>query len=154
MASTNQLSYGATCADHGKVLEQSYIDSMSEEALKYLSPDKKIDASTCLFPETTWFMKNNLHDDFPDDGNRLIKMLVDTQGKATVFDNAEWPQYVEYIPVEGAEEGIFVPVEGTDEDIVKPEEGSGEERFSIFIRFFTAILNFFTKLFNGELFKK
>ena len=154
MASTNQLSYGANCADHGKVLEQSYIDSMSEEALKYLSPDRKIDASTCMFPDTTWFMKNNLHDDFPDDGNRLIKMIVDTQGKATVFDNAEWPQYVEYIPVEGAEEGIFIPLEGMDADADKPEEGSGEERFSIFIRFFTAILNFFTKLFNGDLFKK
>ena len=154
MASTNQLSFGATTADYGKVLEQSYIDSMSEEALKYLSPDKKVDASTCLFRDNTWFMKNSLHDDFPDDGNRLIKMLVDTKGTATVFDNAEWPQYVEYIPVEGAEEGIFIPVEGTDADIEKPEEGSGEERFSIFIRFFTAILNFFTKLFNGELFKK
>ena len=152
MASTNQLSYGATCAPYGKVLTQSYIDSLADK--KYLSPDFKVDASTCLFPDNTWFMKNNLHDDFPDDGNRLIKMLVDTQGKATVFDNAEWPQYVEYIPVEGAEEGIFIPLEGTDADNEKPEEGSGEERFSIFIRFFTAILNFFTKLFNGELFKK
>ena len=154
MASTKQLSYGATCADYGKVLEQSYIDSMSEEALRYLSPDKKIDASTCLFYDNTWFMKNNLHDDFPYDGNRLIKLLVESKGELTVFDSEEWPQYVEYIPVEGEEEGIFIPVEGEDEDMEKPEEGSNEERFSIFIRFFTAILNFFTKLFNGELFKK
>ena len=99
-------------------------------------------------------MKNNLHDDFPYDGNRLIKLLVESKGELTVFDSEEWPQYVEYIPVEGEEEGIFIPVEGEDEDMEKPEEGSNEERFSIFIRFFTAILNFFTKLFNGELFKK
>jgi pimeloyl-ACP methyl ester carboxylesterase len=154
MASTNQLSYGAICADHGKVLEQSYIDSMSEEALKYLSPDKKIDASTCLFPDNTWFMKNNLHDDFPYDGNRLIKLLVESKGEMTVFENAEWPQYIEYTGAQGETEGVFVTVEGEDKDAVKPEEGSGEERFSIFIRFFTAILNFFTKLFNGELFNK
>ena len=152
MASTEQLSYGAYCAPHGKVLPDSYINSMNDEALKYLSPDKKIDASTCIFKDTTWFMKNNLHDYFPDDGNRLIKYIVDNQGKVTVFDNPEWPQYVEYVPVEGAEEGVFVPVEGMEPE--KPEEGSSEERFSIFIRFFTAILNFFTKLFNGELFKK
>lgn len=152
MASTEQLSYGAYCAPHGKVLPQSYVDSMGAEALKYLSPDRKIDASSCMFKDTTWFMKNNLHDDFPDDGNRLIKYIVDNKGNVTVFDNAEWPQYVEYIPVEGTEEGVFVPVEGMEPE--KPEEGSGEERFSIFIRFFTAIINFFTKLFNGELFKK
>lgn len=155
MASTKQNSYGATCADHGKVLSQSYIDSLADK--KYVSPDKKVDASTCLFPDTTWFMKNSLHDDFPDDGNRLIKLLVDSQGKTSVFENEEWPQYVECIPVEGQEEGIFVPVEGTDSDADKPEEGSGEERFSIFIRFFTSILNFFQKLFRGEfdqLFKK
>ena len=148
MASTKQLSYGATTADHGKVLAQSYIDSLSDK--KYLSPDNKIDASTCLFPDTTWFMKNNLHDDFPDDGNRLIKQIVDAQGHITVFDSEEWPQYVEYIPVEGADEGVFVPVVGADTDADKPAEGSGEERFSIFIRFFTSILNFFTKLFSGE----
>lgn len=154
MASTKQLSYGAYCAPHGQVLPQSYTDSMSDDAARYLSPDKKIDASDCLYRDTTWFMKNSLHDNFPDDGNRLIKYIVDSQGTATVFDNAEWPQYVEYIPVEGSEEGVFVPVEGMDEEEAKPEEGSSEERFSIFIRFFTAILNFFTKLFNGELFKK
>lgn len=153
MASTKQLSYGATCAEHGKVLSQSYIDSLADK--KYLSPDNKVDASTCLFPDRTWFMKNSLHDDFPDDGNRLIAEIVNSKGTLTVFDNEELPQYLEYVPVEGQEEGVFVPIEGLDPE--KPEEGSGEERFSIFIRFFTAVLNFFTKLFNGDfdgLFKK
>lgn len=149
MASTNQLSYGATCALHGQVLSQSYIDSIADKS--YLSPDNKIDASTCMFKETTWFMKNSLHDFFPDDGNRLIKYIVDNKGNVTVFDNEEWPQFVEYVPVEGQEEGVFVPT--ISEEPEKPDEGSGEERFSIFIRFFTAIITFFTKLFNGELFK-
>ena len=150
IASTKQLSYGATCADHGKVLTQSYIDSL--ESAKYLSPDHKVDASTCLFPDNTWFMKNTLHDFFPDDGNRLLSALVDSKGTMTVSDNENFPQYIQYVPVEGEEEGVFVPVEGVDTE--EPQEGSNEERFSIFIRFFTAILKFFTKLFNGELFKK
>ena len=146
VSSTKQLSYGATCADHGKVLTQSYIDSLKDTT--YLSPDNKIDASTCLFPNNTWFMKNSLHDFFPDDGNRLIAALINSQGKMTVFDNADWPQFVEYVPVEGQDEGVFVPVEGIEPE--EPEKGSGEERFSIFIRFFTAILNFMTKLFKGD----
>ncbi len=153
LSSTKQLSYGATCADHGLVLTQKYIDSLADK--KYLSPDLKVDASTCLFPDNTWFMKNSLHDHFPDDGNRLIAELVNKKGEVTVWESESFPQYVEYVEVEGEEEGIFVPVEGMDP--VKPEKGSDEERASLFIRFFTAILNFFTKLFNGDfenLFKK
>ena len=154
LASTKQLSYGATCADHGAVLTQSYIDSLADS--KYLSPDLKVDASTCLFPDNTWFMKNSLHDHFPDDGNRLIAELVNKKGQdLTVWNSESFPQYLEYIEVEGQEEGIFVPVEGMDS--VKPEEGSNEERASLFIRFFTALFKFFTTLFKGDfdnLFKK
>ena len=154
VSSTKQLSYGATCADHSKVLTQSYIDSLADS--KYLSPDLKVDASTCLFPDNTWFMKNSLHDHFPDDGNRLIAELVNKKGQdLTVWNSESFPQYLEYIEVEGQEEGIFVPVEGMDS--VKPEEGSNEERASLFIRFFTALFKFFTKLFKGDfdnLFKK
>ena len=154
LASTKQLSYGATCADHGKVLTQSYIDSLADT--RYLSPDLKVDASTCLFPDNTWFMKNSLHDYFPDDGNRIIAELVNRKGESlTVWNSESFPQYVEYIEVEGQDEGIFVPVEGMDPE--KPEKGSDEESVSLFIRFFTALFNFLTKLFNGDfdnLFKK
>lgn len=154
MASTKQLSYGATCAPHGQVLTQSYIDSLGDT--RYLSPDNKVDASTCLFPDNTWFMKNSLHDHFPNDGNRLIAELINKKGNVTVWDSEAFPQYIEYIDIEGSDEGIFIPVEGETES-VEPEKGSDEERMSMFMRFFTAILRFFTKLFNGDfknLFKK
>ena len=31
--------------------------------MKYISPDKTVDASTCLFPEKTWFFKDILHEE-------------------------------------------------------------------------------------------
>ncbi len=56
-------SFGATAAGLFSTLSDEYI--AEREALgygEYISPDRKIDASTCLFPETTWFIKNKHHD--------------------------------------------------------------------------------------------
>ncbi len=142
VAETTDISFGATCAAMEKVLTQSYVDSLSDK--RYLSPDMKVDASTCLYPEKTWFLKDIFHTDFPDCANRLIGEIVNSKGKLTVFDNPEYPQYLVY----DSETDTMAPVDGLDPEL--PEEGSNEERFSIFIRFFTAILNFFKKLFTGE----
>ena len=149
LSSTYQLSYGATCADHGEVLSQSYIDSL--EDTRYLSPDLKIDASTCRFPDNTWFMKDSHHDYFPNGGNRLIAEMVNRKGEdLTVWNAQSFPQFTQQVKVDTEEEAVFVPVEGVDSD--NGETPESEERFSMFIRFFTAILNFITKLLNGELF--
>lgn len=58
-------SLGATCAKVGKTLPQEYIDArIAEGKGKYISPDKQVDTSTCLFPETTWIIKNAHHNFF------------------------------------------------------------------------------------------
>ena len=148
MAETYRSSFGATTANYGEVLSSSYINNMSDEEKKFLSPDLKIDASTCLFPEKTWFIKNCAHADFP----ACVDVLMDNflkNDNYTVFSDANYPQYMDYSVDEATGAESLVPVTETDNDAAKP--GKNEERFSIFIRFFNAILNFFTKLFNGEL---
>jgi len=56
-------SFGATAAGLFSKLPQDYIDERIALGYgDYISPDGKIDASTCMFPETTWFMKNKHHD--------------------------------------------------------------------------------------------
>ena len=144
MSEATDVSLGATFAPYGKVLPQSYIDSL--EDTKYVSPDRIVDASTCLFPDRTWFFKDMSHYDFPDSANALIAEIINGKGTLTVFSNENYPQYMQYDPATEEVSPILKPV------TEKPEEGSNEERFSIFVRFFTAIINFFTKLFNGELF--
>ena len=143
VAETADISFGATCADHGTALPKSYTDSLTDS--RFLSPDKKIDASTCLYPEQTWFLKNLFHTDFPEAGNRLLGAIIDSKGALTVFDNEKYPQYLDY----DFEKDELVPVSGLDPE--KPEKGSNEERFTVFTRFMTAILNFLTRLFKGEL---
>ena len=148
MAETYRSSFGATTADFGKVLSASYINKMSDDAKKFLSPDLKIDASTCLFPETTWFIKNCAHATFPDTVDVLMNNFL-INDNFTVFSDEAYPQFMAYS--EDAETGAesLVPVTGTDEDAEKPSKN--QERYSVFMRFFKAIISFFTKLFNGEL---
>lgn len=60
---TKNSSFGATTAGLFDTFSQEYIDERIAAGYgEYISPDGKIDASTCLFPETTWFIKNKHHD--------------------------------------------------------------------------------------------
>lgn len=139
---TKEASFGATTAKLDKELSDSYINNLADK--KYLSPDHKIDASTCMFKDTTWFIKDNAHASFPDSIDDLMAAFINSKGTMTVFDDPNYPQFLQY---NEADESI-TPVEGLDPEV--PESGSNEKRFSSFIRFFTAILNFFRKLFSGE----
>lgn len=56
-------SFGATASGLFDTLSDEYIEERIALGYgEYISPDGRIDASTCLFPETTWFIKNKHHD--------------------------------------------------------------------------------------------
>ena len=55
---TSAASFGATTAELGDYFSDEYLKSKDEA---YISPDRTVDASTCLFPEQTWFIKNSGH---------------------------------------------------------------------------------------------
>ena len=62
---------------------------------KYIAPDLKIDASTCLCPDTTWFIKNLLHPDFPDFIEGFMAEILN-DNDITVDKYEEYPQYLVY----------------------------------------------------------
>ena len=89
-----ESSFGATAVKIGETLSQEYIDNAALNMNdKYISPDKLIDASTCISPDTTWFIKNIVHDYFPDCVNGLVSEIVNNSGY-TVFSSEEYPQYL------------------------------------------------------------
>ena len=89
-----QSSMGVTYKGVVSVLDEEYIDrAKANRTDKYISPDKQLDASTCLFPDTTWFIKNIDHDYFPDSINGIIVEIINNDG-LTVFDNENYPQYL------------------------------------------------------------
>lgn len=139
-ADTYHGSFGAVCADYGKVLSKEYINNLADK--KYLSADNVIDASTCLFPDKTWFIKDLNHNYFPDSVDPLILKFVKSGGEMTVFDDPQWPQYVTY----NADTGEITP--GVVANEPEPEHGTVERLWISIIRFFTNLINFFTNLLN------
>ncbi len=55
---TASTSFGATTANLGDFFSDEYIEGKD---MTLISPDRTVDASTCLFPEQTWFIKNSGH---------------------------------------------------------------------------------------------
>lgn len=91
-----KASFGATTATIDTVLSDDYIAAaQANGTAKYISPDKQIDASTCLFPDTTWFIKNMKHRDFPKSIDPLIDYIINAENP-TVFNNSDFTQYLVY----------------------------------------------------------
>ena len=126
--------FGATAANYGEVLSNKYIASISEENLKYLSPDHKIDASTGLLPENTWYIKNLHHDHW---GAMEDICLVIMNNDYNVSEQDVYPQFIDNNTMQEVT---------PDEDYEKP----AETKLGSLMRFITAFLNFIKKLFKGE----
>ncbi|MCR5150354.1 MAG: hypothetical protein K6B52_03915 [Clostridiales bacterium] len=90
---TKFSSFGATCAPYGMFLPDVYIDSHDS---KYISPDKRVDASTCLFPEQTWFIRDFEHSKSCDDFKALVMTLLYSPSQATVDTYEQYPQFLAY----------------------------------------------------------
>lgn len=88
---TKYASCGATCAPIGEKLPEDYqcVDT------RFLSPDKMIDASTCILPENTWFVKDMLHCKVHDGHMELYNWMFNSDEQLTVFDNDKYTQFLQ-----------------------------------------------------------
>lgn len=88
---TKYATCGATCAKLGESLPTDY-QSKDE---RFLSPDRMIDASTCILPENTWFVKDMLHSNIHDGFIELYNVMFNSENQMTVFDNEKYPQFLQ-----------------------------------------------------------
>ena len=88
-------SFGATCADYGKTFAEDYSQAKYSET-NLISPDRKIDASTCLFPFNTWFIKGLDHAQKNEDYHKVLAAVA--HGDLDVFTDEEYPQYLMVSP--------------------------------------------------------
>lgn len=87
---------GATVADYGSTLSKDDTQCACGDP-RYLSADGVIDASTCMFPDNTWFIKNMPHVGC-NRGSAYAEMLCwlfSQQTVPTVFDNEQYPQFLQ-----------------------------------------------------------
>ncbi len=89
-------SFGATTSTVFEALSDEYIEKrIAEGKGKYISPDKQIDASTCFFPDSTWFTKGISHSDWTDFETGLLYQVVTADRQLTV-DDFDCTQFICY----------------------------------------------------------
>ncbi len=150
LVSLTHATKGATTAPIGETLSEDYISArVAEGKGKYIAPDKQVDLSTCIVPDRTWILKNAHHDVIECLYPIIYRFLNGTN--VTV----ETSGYSAFWVYDYATESMTQMTEENCADyefITRPvEKPTTETRLGAFMRFFTMILNFITKLFKGEL---
>lgn len=90
---TKHTSFGAICAPYGETLGEGYVQKI-DDGHNHLSPDNVIDASTCAFPEITWFIKDMMHTWYSDGYHDFAYMLIYNPGQETIHTFPEYPQFL------------------------------------------------------------
>lgn len=124
---TKYMSIGATCAPFGETFADDYVQAV-DDGHNHISPDRMIDASTCAYPEYTFFIKGQLHPDFCDGYREWIQWALLYDGQPTVTSDPAFPQFTE---MDGEE---TKPVE-------EPEQKVEKRGLWIFLEFLFELLS-------------
>lgn len=94
IVSTYITSNYANVAPYGEQLSDEELIGVDQE---YISPDKSVDASVCLYPEYTWFVKNAVHVGCSHGSEfaRFAIMLATSKSQPDVYDNELYPRFLE-----------------------------------------------------------
>lgn len=131
---TRHASLWATTAEVGSQFDESYLEGKD---MSLISPDRTVDASTCLFPEKTWFIKNLKHDR-TDMTKPLYNGLLYGEEEATV-DNYDLPRFM-----------IFdAETETISEDISEFREEVKLSPLEKIVNFLKAAIDFLLSLITG-----
>ena len=86
-ASVKRSSFGATTSNVYGTLSDEYIAQRTAEGKgQYISPDKLIDASTCLYPDNTWFIKGSSHSNWTSYEVKIMYEVASADRQLTIND--------------------------------------------------------------------
>lgn len=143
----SDTSFGATTSGYKTVFDDSYISALAAEGKdKYVSPDKRIDASTGLMPDTTWYINNLEHTNFDLCVNTLLEKMI-YEKDFTVYSDPDYPQYLFY----DAETHSIAPEEpehSTAIDAWYETTNSFWYKLKPFFKIFYDIFCFFVRIFT------
>jgi hypothetical protein len=151
LTSLVHASFGATAAEIGGTLSDSYIAArVAEGKGKYISPDKMVDVSTSISPDTAWVIKN-CHHGYADVVFAIAEKFCNGTN-VTVDTEGALPQFLMY------EEGQGKWTEMTKDNCADLEfmalaetEPDLATRLASGLRFITMLINLFVKLIKGEI---
>lgn len=135
---TSALSFGAYCSKITETLSDEYIASHDS---KYISGDKKIDASTCLFPDSTWFIRDTSHASFPNGIEQFKEKLIRSVEQPTIDNIKEEYGYSQYMTYSASTDSIV--------EVTEPSKFDGlftNDFFVVIFRFLTALFKLLAKI--------
>ncbi len=95
MIGTYGTSFGATCAEVDKTLGENYVQAKECECGEsHISPDNQIDASSCRYPDITWFAKGLKHEDDDKYFADFVDLITYSEEQITVHTYSDLPQYL------------------------------------------------------------
>ncbi len=93
---TKYSSVGATVADHAETFATDYKQKETECAHNHISPDNRIDASTCALPEQTWFVKDMMHCTTHEGHWALYRWFQENDDSIqSIHSNPDYPQFLQ-----------------------------------------------------------
>lgn len=117
---TDRESFGATCSRVDETLSNGYKQAeICECGGNHISADNQIDASTCEFPDITWFAKYLRHSSADRYFAQLVNLIVYSDRQITVWDYSEYPQFMinlddeKLVPLTVEDFGVILPYEET-----------------------------------------
>ncbi|MBQ5968941.1 MAG: hypothetical protein IJL52_02360 [Clostridia bacterium] len=97
LVTVRNSSLGATVAPLSGTLPVQYLlQQKKKDGGRYLDPAHQVDASTCLLPDHTWFLRGIYHSTNPECVEQLIALVLRSEEYVTVFDYEEYPQFLKY----------------------------------------------------------
>ncbi len=144
--SATRSSFGATTSTVHTTLSDEYIASLGEKS-KYVSPDKRVDASTCLYPDSTWFVKGSSHALWNRYEDEIVHTVATADRQLTVNDL----EYTQYMVYDVDTDTMTVMTEdncNTESWIAKEELDHPETKENRLTAFLWSLMRWFTRLFE------
>ena len=109
----DSTSMGAYATNIGETLPEDYVQqntsaNCSDPTHNHISPDRIVDASTAMLPDTTFYFKGQKHEQTAMNSAILEIALLILENKITdVYSNPDYPQFNVCEPYPAQEEGFF-----------------------------------------------
>lgn len=109
----DSTSMGAYAANIGETLPEDYVQqntsaNCSDPTHNHISPDRIVDASTAMLPDTTFYFKGQKHEQTAKNTKILTFALKVLENEITdVYSDPDYPQFNVCEPYPAQEEGFF-----------------------------------------------
>ncbi len=100
------------------------------------SPDVVADASTCILPEQTWFIRNigHMRYEYGKDSCDLLVYLLTSDEKVSIYSNEKYPQFVNV-------NEITRNFEKVEDNISSSDSSFAQLLFDFIIKIFNCLLS-------------